>query len=69
MLNPLPARIPDTRESTPGSFCTKQLRMCLVAKVKKKVIIIKTKEKERSACQFLVCGYIVRDLGLLFEGL
>ena len=24
MLNPRPARIPDTRDSTPGSFCTRQ---------------------------------------------
>jgi hypothetical protein len=28
MLKPLAARIPDTRESTPGSFWTRQLRMC-----------------------------------------
>jgi len=29
MLNPRPARIPDTRESTPGSFCTRQFSTCL----------------------------------------
>jgi hypothetical protein len=29
MLKPLAARIPETRESTPGSFCTRQLRTCL----------------------------------------
>jgi hypothetical protein len=29
MLNPRPARIPDTRDNTPGSFCTKQLKICL----------------------------------------
>lgn len=28
MLKPRAARIPDTRDSTPGSFCTRQLRMC-----------------------------------------
>lgn len=30
MLNPRAARMPDTRESTPGSFCTRQLSVCLV---------------------------------------
>ena len=29
MLKPLPARMPDTRDSTPGSFCTRQFRTCL----------------------------------------
>lgn len=29
MLNPLAARIPDTRDKTPGSFCTRQLKVCL----------------------------------------
>ena len=29
ILNPRAARIPDTRDSTPGSFCTRQLRTCL----------------------------------------
>ena len=28
MLKPLAARMPETRESTPGSFCTRQFRMC-----------------------------------------
>ncbi len=28
MLNPLAARMPDTRLSTPGSFVTKQLSVC-----------------------------------------
>ena len=28
MLKPRAARIPDTRDKTPGSFCTRQLRMC-----------------------------------------
>jgi len=32
ILKPLPARIPDTRERTPGSFWTKQFRMCLELK-------------------------------------
>ena len=32
MLKPLPARIPDTWERTPGSFCTRQLRICLQIK-------------------------------------
>jgi hypothetical protein len=32
MLNPLPAKIPDTRDKTPGSFCTRQLRVCLDVK-------------------------------------
>ena len=27
MLKPRAARIPETRERTPGSFCTRQLRM------------------------------------------
>ena len=31
MLKPRPAKIPDTRESTPGSFCTRQLSTCLHA--------------------------------------
>lgn len=29
MLNPRPARIPETRDSTPGSFCTRQFSTCL----------------------------------------
>ena len=29
MLNPRPAKIPETRESTPGSFCTRQFSTCL----------------------------------------
>lgn len=29
MLNPLAARMPDTRDRTPGSFCTRQFRICL----------------------------------------
>lgn len=29
MLKPLAAKIPDTRDNTPGSFCTKQLKVCL----------------------------------------
>src|SRR6266436_3970035 len=29
MLNPRPARIPDTRDNTPGSFCTRQFSTCL----------------------------------------
>jgi len=31
MLKPLPARIPDTRDKTPGSFCTKQFNRCLTS--------------------------------------
>lgn len=30
ILNPRAARIPDTRDNTPGSFCTRQLRTCLL---------------------------------------
>jgi hypothetical protein len=30
MLKPRAARIPDTRDKTPGSFCTKQLRTCFL---------------------------------------
>lgn len=30
MLNPRAARIPDTRDRTPGSFCTRQFRVCRV---------------------------------------
>lgn len=33
MLNPRPARIPDTRDNTPGSFCTRQFRTCLQKKI------------------------------------
>ena len=29
MLNPRPARIPETRDNTPGSFCTRQFSTCL----------------------------------------
>lgn len=29
MLKPLPARIPETLDKTPGSFCTKQFNRCL----------------------------------------
>lgn len=29
MLKPRAAKIPDTRDKTPGSFCTRQLRTCL----------------------------------------
>ena len=36
MLKPLPAKIPDTRERTPGSFWTRQLRICLFVGRKKK---------------------------------
>ena len=28
MLKPRAARIPDTRDNTPGSFWTRQLRIC-----------------------------------------
>lgn len=31
MLNPLPARIPDTLDNTPGSFCTRQFSKCLAS--------------------------------------
>jgi hypothetical protein len=31
MLKPLPARIPDTLDKTPGSFCTKQFSRCLIS--------------------------------------
>lgn len=29
ILKPRPARIPETRDNTPGSFCTRQFRTCL----------------------------------------
>ncbi len=32
MLKPRPARIPETRDNTPGSFCTKQFNTCLARK-------------------------------------
>ena len=35
MLNPRPAKIPETRESTPGSFCTRQFSTCLAVVGKK----------------------------------
>jgi hypothetical protein len=37
MLNPRPARIPDTRESTPGSFCTRQFSTCLEQNVSREL--------------------------------
>ena len=64
MLKPLPARIPDTRERTPGSFCTRQLRICLEEKIQE----LKLNRKNDVLFKWLEArGWgIVKDVGNSF---